>query len=183
MVATGEILVELDHDDELTPNCLEEIASAFNNPQIGFAYSDWCELLGDGKSGKYPEGWAFGYGSHYWSDEYGVWVMKSPEINRQTLSHIVSAPNHIRAWRATTYHALNGHDRSLPVADDYELIVRTALSAEMFHIPKMLYKQHINSNTAQRQRNQLIQTLVAQISNHYSERLDEKFGMLQKSSK
>ena len=41
----GEYLVELDHDDELTPNCLEEVAKAFiNNPDVGFIYTDFSEL-------------------------------------------------------------------------------------------------------------------------------------------
>ena len=178
MVATGDILVELDHDDELTPDCLEEIAKAFQDPEVGFAYSDWCEILPDGLSGKYPDGWAFGYGDHYWSEEHNVWVMKCPEVNRKTLSHIVSVPNHVRAWRASVYRTLNGHDPMLPVADDYELIIRTALITEMAYIPKMLYKQYMGAGTTQRQRNAQIQQLVAHISAQYAPVLDEEFGYL-----
>jgi len=41
MVAKGDILVELDHDDELTPDALQLINDAFNeNPDVGFVYSD-----------------------------------------------------------------------------------------------------------------------------------------------
>ena len=37
-LCTGEILVELDHDDELTEDCLEKIVQAFReNPECGFA--------------------------------------------------------------------------------------------------------------------------------------------------
>lgn len=175
MVAEGDILVELDHDDELTADCLEQVARAFEDPEVGFVYSDWCELLPDGLSGKYPDGWAFGYGSHYWNDELEVWAMASPEINRVTASHIVSVPNHVRAWRASTYRALNGHDPSLPIADDYELIVRTILATKTHHIEKVLYKQHIGHHTAQRQRNALIQQLVVDISTRYSDELDRHF--------
>lgn len=178
MAAEGEILVELDHDDELTPDALEEVATAFSDPKVGFVYSDWCEILPSGQSGKYPEGWAFGYGSHYWDERHSVWVMSTPKVNRKTLSHIVSVPNHLRAWRSDLYRQIGGHDAALPVADDYELIVRTALATEMNHIPKMLYKQHIGAGTAQRQRNQQIQHLVSQISNDYSHRLDKKFGLV-----
>lgn len=164
MAAEGDILVELDHDDELTPNALAEIAKAFADPSVGFVYSDWCEINEHGQSCRYPEGWAFGYGSDYWSSEYGVWAMKAPEINDITIGHIVSAPNHVRAWRASTYRHVGGHDPSLPVADDYDLVVRTLLEAKHQHIGKVLYKQHINSNTAQRTRNALIQELVPQIA-------------------
>jgi glycosyltransferase involved in cell wall biosynthesis len=177
MVSHGEIYVELDHDDELTPDCLQEIHDAMQDPSIGFVYSDWCEILPDGLSGKYPDGWAFGFGSHYWNDDYKYWVMRTPEINRTTISHIVSVPNHVRAWRASVYHQLSGHDVSLPIADDYELIVRTVLATETFHIPKLLYIQHIGAHTAQRQRNDLIQRLVAEISTTYSDLLDKRFAI------
>ena len=44
-LCTGEILVEVDHDDELTPNCLEKIVHAFQkHPECGFAYGDCTEV-------------------------------------------------------------------------------------------------------------------------------------------
>lgn len=177
MVAEGDILIELDHDDELTDDCLDSVARAFEDPDVGFVYSDWCEILPDGLSGKYPDGWAFGYGRHYWHEALGVWAMAAPEINRVTTSHIVSVPNHVRAWRSSTYLALGGHNASLPIADDYELIIRTVLATKTQHIEKLLYKQHIGHHTAQRQRNELIQRLVADISARYSDALDEHFGI------
>ena len=168
-LALGEVLVELDHDDELTPDALTLIAEQFTNPTVGFVYSDWCEILPDGNSGKYPDGWAFGYGDHYWDTEHNVWAMKAPPINHVTLSHIVSAPNHVRAWRTSVYHHIGGHDTTLPVADDYDLVVRTLAVTGWVHIPKMIYKQHIGGHTAQRQRNGLIQDLVAQIRGKHPE--------------
>lgn len=171
MVADGDILVELDHDDELTPDALAEIERAFTEPQVGFVYSDWCEILPTGESGRYPQGWAFGYGSDYFSAEHGVWVMSAPPVNATTIRHIVSAPNHVRAWRASVYRALGGHDASLRVADDFDLCVRTALATEMRHIPRLLYKQHIGAHTAQRQRNAEIQVRVAEIAAKYDEQL------------
>jgi O-antigen biosynthesis protein len=179
MVAKGDILVELDHDDELTPDCLAEIASAFEDPEVGFVYSDWCEILADGQSGRYPEGWGFGYGSDYWSDEYGVWVMSAPEVNAVTMKHIVSAPNHVRAWRADVYRKLNGHNYRYVVADDYELVVRTFLETKFVHIPKLLYKQHIGPTTAQRQKNALIQELVSEISAQYNDSINARCKELQ----
>lgn len=182
MVADGDILLELDHDDELYPDCLAEVANAFADPSIGFVYSDWCEILSDGNSGRYPEGWGFGYGSDYWSDEHGVWVMSAPEINATTMKHIVSAPNHVRAWRADVYRKLNGHSPEYVVADDYELVVRTFLETRFFHIKKLLYKQHVGPSTAQRQKNALIQAYVARISAEYSDRIDARFEQLKKET-
>lgn len=176
MVAGGDVLVELDHDDELTSDCLREVAGAFyHNPEVGFVYSDWCEILPSGESGRYPDGWAFSFGNHYWSEEHGVWVMSAPEINRVTMSNIVSAPNHVRAWKSSVYRELGGHDINLPVADDYDLVVRTCLATKMLKIPRMLYKQYVGPHTAQRQHNSAIQDYVAQIHERFSRDLDARF--------
>lgn len=175
MLAYGDILLELDHDDELMPDALELVAETFASG-AKFAYSDWCEILPDGLSGKYPDGWAFGYGDHYWDSEHSVWAMKAPPINRTTISHIVSAPNHLRAWDADLYRRLGGHDITLPIADDFDLVVRTALVTELVYIPKMLYKQHIGGHTAQRQRNNLIQHLVGQIAEKFRSQIESKFA-------
>ena len=177
MVATGDILVELDHDDELTPDALALISKEFENPEVGFVFSDWAEILPDGQSGQYPEGWAFGYGSHYWDAELGVWGSRVSDINATTLGHIVAAPNHVRAWRASVYRELNGHNPKLDIADDYELVVRTALVTEVAHIAKVIYKQHIGGHTAQRQKNARIQELVAEISAKYKDQLEAKFSL------
>ena len=178
MAAEGDIVLELDHDDELTPDCLELVAKEFEKPEVGFVYSDWCELLSDGQSGKYPEGWAFGYGSEYWSEQYGVWVMSAPELNATTMKHIVSAPNHVRCWRSSVYRVLNGHDPKYEIADDYDLCVRTFLTTKMAHIPKLLYRQHVSPMTAQRVRNDLIQANVAEISARWDKAIDERCAML-----
>lgn len=176
MVANGDILVELDHDDELTPDALQEIHDAFTEG-VGFVFSDWCELFPDGTSGKYPDGWAFGYGRNTWVDELRVWGLGVEVINADTLRHIVSVPNHVRAWRASVYRELNGHNPALSVADDYDLIVRTALHTDWVHIPKVLYRQHISPTTTQRVKNALIQDMVAQLAGQYKEQIDEKFGV------
>lgn len=176
MVAEGELLVELDHDDELEPTALAELVSAFQNPTTGFVYSDWCEVLPDGITGRYPNGWAFGYGSDYYDRQAGVWVMRAPPINPVTIRHIVSAPNHVRAWRADCYRAVGGHDPSLEVADDYDLVVRTFVAGVGFrHVPRMLYRQHVGPHTAQRTRNEAIQLHVAQIAARWDEQITARF--------
>ena len=55
-LANGEYLVELDHDDELTPNALQDVVSTFKHfdgsaserPLAGFVYSDYAEIDADG---------------------------------------------------------------------------------------------------------------------------------------
>jgi O-antigen biosynthesis protein len=173
-LAKGDILVELDSDDELAPTALEQIAGAFQDLEVGFVFSDWSEINEAGESCRYPEGWAFGYGSEYERD--GIWVMSAPEINNITSRHIVSMPNHVRAWRSSVYHAIGGHSTEFPVADDYELCVRTILNTKWKHIAEPLYRQHIRSGSAQRTKNALIQQLVAQIADRYKDDLTALFA-------
>lgn len=170
--ANGEILVELDHDDELMPNALELIHNVFQDKKIGFVYSNWCEINEYGQSCRYPDGWAFGYGEDYYLEDENVWVMRAPELNATTMKHIVSAPNHVRAWRASVYRSIGGHNPTLRVADDYELMVRTVLNTKAHHIDALLYKQYISEHTAQRKHNAEIQQLVAEISAQYSDQID-----------
>lgn len=176
VVAQGDILVELDHDDELMPTALQRINEAFQDESVGFAFSDWCEILPDGVSGKYPEGWAFGYGREEWLEREQVWSLSVSVIDKTTLQHIVSVPNHVRAWRASVYRSIGGHDASLPIADDYDLIVRTALATGWKHIPEMLYKQHLSPSSAQRVKNAEIQTRVAQLFEKYRDAIAERFS-------
>lgn len=175
-MANGDILVELDHDDELTPDALEAIAEAFQDPEVGFVYSNWCEINQYGQSCKYPKGWAFGYGSEYYDDEYDVWVMRAPALNFTTMSHIVSAPNHVRAWRAETYRDIGGHNPTMRVADDYELMVRTMLHTKPYHIDRLLYKQYIHEGTAQRVYNGEIQENVSKVARQYADLLEERYN-------
>jgi glycosyltransferase involved in cell wall biosynthesis len=179
MLAEGDILVELDHDDEMLPTCLAKVLVAFQaNPATGFVYSDWAELLPDGQSTVYPEGWGFGYATTYWTDcpapgRPGMWTMGTAPMNATTLRHIVSMPNHVRAWRASVYRDMNGHDPRYEVCDDYQLMVRTFLHTQFHHIPELLYLQHISPTSAQRQRNQAIQNYVAHIAAEFDEAITE----------
>ena len=59
-IATGDILVEVDHDDVITPDCLEETAKGFENPNIGFVYSDNAKLQDDFIPYGPEYGWTYG---------------------------------------------------------------------------------------------------------------------------
>ena len=43
----GDVLVEVDSDDIITPNCLEELNKAYQDSEIGFVYSDVAILDDD----------------------------------------------------------------------------------------------------------------------------------------
>ena len=165
-LATGDILVELDHDDVLLPECLDLLREAYvDNPDAGFFFSDGVELMaGSNASVEYGTYWAFNQGSHYRMLLDGAWVgaATAAPLNAKTLRHIISMPNHVRAWRRTAYHALGGHARGLPVADDYELSVRSLAAFPSVYIRHMTYLQwrQPDASTFTFKRNALIQRLV-----------------------
>ena len=107
----GHILVELDHDDEFTNYALDSVVKGFKQfPEAGFLYTDCAEVFEDGTNFTYREGWAFGYGS-YTDVEYKGKLYKSGNagnINSKTIRHIISTPNHIRAWKKPFYESIGG---------------------------------------------------------------------------
>jgi glycosyltransferase involved in cell wall biosynthesis len=171
-LCTGDILVELDHDDELTMNCLEDISQCFKqNHDVGFAYTDCAEVFENGQNWEYPLGWGMGFGS-YRNETYQGKVYRVtnyPPINAKTIRHIVGAPNHARAWRKSVYDKIGGHNPDIHVADDYELMLRTFLYTRMAHIQKFGYIQYRNEggNNQTFVRNREIQRLVRYFKEYY----------------
>jgi glycosyltransferase involved in cell wall biosynthesis len=175
-LAKGEILVELDHDDELTDYALEQVVKGFMQfREAGFLYTDCAEIYEDHTSHSYRDGWAFGYGSYTDVDYHGQRYKSGSagNINAKTIRHIVSTPNHIRAWRRSFYESIGGHNQELHVADDYEIIVRTFLKTRMIRVPKLCYLQYIG-DTAQQERNRDIHRLVRSIRMHYDRLIHER---------
>ena len=178
MLGRGDFLVELDHDDELTPFALEKVVLAYMKyPEAGFVYTDFAECFEDGTPVEYGPGWGFGYGK-YRDEVYGgvtYKVSNGPNVNDRTIRHIVAAPNHIRSWRRSTYLEIGGHSNEIHVADDYELMVRTFLKTRMCRVNKMCYVQYRNEEgNTHRVRNQEIQRLVRYFSQWYDERIHKR---------
>lgn len=179
----GEIVLELDHDDELLPETIEVVAATFRaHPAIDCVYSDWIDWFderdGPAGAGLYPPGWGYGLGA-YASEVVGgrrVPVALAPPLTWETVRHLVGMPNHLRAWRTAFYRQIGGHDHRLPVADDYDLLVRTFLSGTLARIPRPLYIQHhgtLGASTSRR-RNEEIQRRVAQLAAAHQAALDHR---------
>jgi glycosyltransferase involved in cell wall biosynthesis len=178
----GQFLVELDHDDELLPEALELIAATFiAHRDIDFLYSDWVDWEdrpGNGVAATYPPGWGLGFGGYASEaiDGRRVPVALAPPLTWETLRHIVSTPNHVRAWRTEFYRRIGGHDRELPVADDYQLVIRTFLDGVTARIPRPLYVQHhdVEGGNTSRRHNPEIQRRVAEIAARYERAIDRR---------
>lgn len=181
MACRGDLLAELDHDDELTPNALEDlVAAARKYPQCGFFYTDWCEVNGAMGSLTYDDGWGWGYGS-YRTEQYRGYllsVVNSPNINGKTIRGLVAAPNHLRAWRRSTYLEVGGHNRLLHICDDMDLMIRSFLATTFCRIPKLGYLQYMEGANTQSLRNADIQRHVRYLAWKYDRAIHDRFRVL-----
>ena len=154
--ATGEVLVEVDHDDGLFPTALEECAKAFADRAVSFAYSNCCDVKQN-------------YEPRFFKAHWG-WVNRPCTYEGHDLVETVSFPpdprsvskiwyaNHFRAWRRLFYHEIGGHDPSMDVLDDQDLLCRTYIKGVMVHIDKPLYVYHVHpENTCYGEKNTKIQ--------------------------
>ena len=181
-LSRGDYLVELDHDDYLTPDALQLMLNAYTKfPDAKFVYSDCAELYEHNvHSMNYPEGFAFGYGKHRPERVVGldVIVNVTPSVNPKTIRHIVGVANHFRSWERNFYFSIGGHNRRLSIADDYELIVRTFLKTRMVFIPKCCYLQFYHDSNSQDATRADIQRRVKSIALHYNDRIKLRFEEL-----
>lgn len=158
----GDWLVELDHDDALTSECLATCNDAIlQYPDAGFLYSDVCELYEDGEMKYYDHDWSgnwyarpdnhfdFGYAGHSWVNVDGKEILAHwyPDINPLTIRFNISMPDHVRMWERKKYHEIGGHNKNTPIADDLEIIIKTFLHTRMIHVKQVLYLQYNNKNS------------------------------------
>lgn len=170
-LGTGEALVEVDHDDVITPDCLAEIAKAFEDPEIGFVYSDNAKLQDD----------FIPYGAEYgWTHKQVEWKdkkyisMDSFEPSANCMSLIWFAPDHVRAWRTSVYTKVGGHNPELSILDDQELMMRTYMITLFKYIPKTLYFYRIYGENTWLERNQQIQENTVKLMCEWQQRLAER---------
>ena len=188
-LCSGEWLVELDHDDTLISTCLQELHNAsLKYPNAGFMYSDVCELYEDGEMKTYDHDYSgnwyarpdnhfdFGYAGHSYVVVDGKTYINHhyPDINPLSIRFNISMPNHVRVWKKEVYDKIGGHNINTPIADDYELIVRTFLNTEMLHVKKMLYLQWNNRNSAVDNNSVDINRRARLIRDHYDFQIHQR---------
>jgi len=161
----GEILVELDHDDILMPNALEVLAQAFaENPDASFVYSDFSYINEDGTPSNHRYSSEYGWEYHV---EDGYNVCHGMEPSPHNVSLIWYAPNHVRAFRKSSYKDAGGYDEKLKVLDDQDLMARLFIQGEFVHVKKNLYLQRMHEENTQSKSdiNPFIQTETVRMNN------------------
>ena len=184
-LARGGYLIEVDHDDELTPRALELCVQAGRDyPDAGFFHSDFVEIHEDGRNFKYGDHFGLGWGSYRkeWNEERKMWVnvVNTIPINQATIRYLVGCPNHYRAWRTSVFRELGGWNPHFHVADDYEMMARTFLKTRFVKIRHNCYYQYRNAggNNHTFIRNREIQKLWHNISLYYNNHFNERFKEL-----
>lgn len=121
-VARGDYVVFLDHDDELTPDCLYELALCVDRDDPDYIYSDEDKLT---ESGDYTQ-------PHFKPD----W---SPDAMMSTMFTC-----HVSCLRRRLIERLGGLRPEFDGCQDWDLILRaTEQTTRIAHIPKVLYHWRI----------------------------------------
>jgi glycosyltransferase involved in cell wall biosynthesis len=121
-VAKGDFIVFLDHDDELTDDCLYELALCINRDKSDYVYSDEDKLTPDGKFTQphYKPSW-------------------SPDTMMSTMY-----TSHVSAIRRMLLKHVGGLRSEYDGCQDWDLILRVTESTNRIsHIPKVLYHWRI----------------------------------------
>lgn len=173
LLARGDILVELDHDDVLASTAIEKIVDAFDaNPDASLVYSHCAQILEDGSrdDSRFDEryGWTFRDAE---VDGRSYLQIDSLDPSPHNASYIWYAPNHVRAFRRTVYDAIGGYDETRVVCDDQDLMCRLYQQGDFVLIDECLYLQRIHGANTQRQPelNNRIQIETVQLYDRYAQ--------------
>ena len=172
MHATTDFIVEFDHDDELDRDCLNAVLSEFEKTGADFVYSDDAHVHQSGKPYLYGReyGWVARPSDFHGRREEKLISYRRPSFLPQNVSRIWYAPDHVRAWRREAYWKVGGHDASMRVLDDQDLMCRMFVAGAKFsHIPRCLYKYVVHQNNTWLVNNEEIQERTIQLHDFYIE--------------
>jgi glycosyltransferase involved in cell wall biosynthesis len=144
----GKYVLEFDHDDEILPSVLETSSNVFEqDPDVGFIYMDFTNIYENGKNFNYGDGLVCrGYSGYYCQKYKGTWiyVFMTANVNNVTLSHLTCCPNHPRIWKRQVLLDIGNYSEFLPICDDYEILLRTAVNTKIVRIHELGYVQYMN---------------------------------------
>lgn len=165
-LATGDVLLELDHDDELMPGALSECQKAIDQG-ADFVYSNTVNH--DVRTNQ-PLVWSNYYGWRQRPVKYkdmDCIEAVSSDPDPQSISRIWYAPNHFRAWRRDFYERIGSHDPTMKISDDHDLICRSYLNGTMVHVDKPLYFYRVHGENTWLKHQEEIQTTMWMVHDKY----------------
>lgn len=174
---SGDILVELDHDDLLLAPGIQRVKEVFIDPEVVFAFSNTAEFNEEDKSPRMfgsalnsPDNYDDLYGWRYRDFYYEDTLYKeaiSPHVDPHNVSIILFAPNHFRSFRKSTYDKIGGYDETLHVCDDQDLMCRLYLEGKFEHIDECCYLYRVYGSNSWLIRNKDIQTKTFELQKKY----------------
>ena len=172
---SGDVLVELDHDDVLATSCLQEVWDEFTvADNLALVYSDCAQITADGSKDTTTwdqrNGWEYG---PQLVDGRPVLGVQALEPTPHNVSYIWFAPNHVRAFPRWAYDEAGGYDADLTELDDQDLMCRLYEVGPFRRIPRVLYFQRVHpANTqADPEVNARIQRRTVELHDAYVERM------------
>jgi glycosyltransferase involved in cell wall biosynthesis len=170
---SGDVLVEVDHDDLITQDCLSELNAAYQDESVGFVYSDNAPLSMKDEFIPYNPDFGWSFKNFQWKNKT-LKSMSTPDATSHSVGLIWYAPDHVRSWRSSVYVDIGGHNSDLSICDDHELMIRTYLKSKMFKIDKTLYIYRITGDNTWLERNQSIQIKTVELFHQYAFSLAER---------
>lgn len=166
----GDILLELDHDDLLSPKAVEEVKEAFQRaPEKEFLYSNPIYATGNLKPVKrFGNGFGWEWRQHTCQGQHLDEIISFP-ATAVSASRIWFAPDHLRAFTKQLYEKVGGHARDMRVLDDQDLMSRMFVHTDFNHINKPLYIYRIFGNNTWQVHNKEIQDNVMRVYDKYVE--------------
>lgn len=167
--ASGDVCVEVDWDDILTPEAIASLASAYSDTDVMFAYSNSAQFGDQTWQGTWAGGYPY---SSYWGwktrpfkyNGYDLWEMVAFEPTAHSIRRIEWAPNHVRSWRRDAYLAIGGHDENIVLGDDHDLVCRFYIQygeRGFKHVDKCIYLYRKHETNTCSVRNKEVQDQVA----------------------
>lgn len=147
--ARGDILLELDHDDWLMPDCLAEVQKAVDeNPAAAMVFSDFAYINADGSPSEFQYGGRWQYKTE---SAYGRMYHRciAQPATPENVAIIWYAPNHVRAFPRWAYDHCGGYDETFTILDDQDLMCRLFLLGDFVHVDRMLYLQRMHGDNTQ----------------------------------
>jgi glycosyltransferase involved in cell wall biosynthesis len=176
MQTTGDVIAEVDHDDLLVSDCLAKIAAAFDeDPEVGFVFSRNAKLADNFRPYMAEYGWT--HSLFRWGKKNLI-AMHNQPVTPGRLGHIWFAPDHIRTWRRDVYESIGGHDDSLKVCDDLDLMHRLYMVTKFKEIEEVLYLYRITGSNTYVSRGPQIRELDGRLYDKNIRGLAERFATL-----
>ena len=122
-IAESEITLELDGDDFLLPDALAKVMDAFEDKSIHYAYSNNADFNEKWESRFFTSHWGWKKREFIYQG-HKLWEMRDFQPCAQNFRLIYWQPDHLKAWRKSSYLEVGGHDPKLAICDDQDLCSR-----------------------------------------------------------